>query len=108
MGFMTEICMRRNLVLAAALLLSISPALAQVPAQQPSAPQAPAHAKATPEMKEARKAMRQACMEDAHTLCADTQAGGGKLMQCLRAHKEQVSAPCKSAFQHLRDVRRGA
>ena len=101
--------MRRNLVLAAALLLSISPALAQTPTQQPPAPQAPAaHAKATPEVKDARKALRQACMEDVRTLCSDAQPGGGKLMQCLKTHKDQVSAGCKSAFQHLREVRRGA
>lgn len=100
--------MRRNLVLAAALLLSIAPALAQAPAPQPPAPAAGAHAKATPEVKDARKAMRQACMEDIHTLCSDAQPGGGKVMQCLRGHKDQVSAGCKSAFQHLRDVRKGA
>ena len=106
--------MRRNLVLAAALLLSISPALAQAPqssAPQSSAPQAPAagaHAKATPEVRDARKAMRQACMEDVHTLCSDAQPGGGKMMQCLKSHKDQVSTGCKSAFQHLRDVRKGA
>ena len=106
--------MRRNLVLAAALLLSISPAFAQTPTQQPPAPQAPApstapaHAKATPEVKDARKALRQACMEDVRTLCSDAQPGGGKLMQCLKTHKDQVSAGCKSAFQHLREVRRGA
>jgi hypothetical protein len=70
-------------------------------------PAAGAHAKATPEVKEARKAMRQACMEDVHTLCSDAQPGGGKLMQCLKTHKDQVSAGCKSAFQHLRDARRG-
>lgn len=104
--------MRRNLVLAAALLLSLSPALAQAPSQppapQPAAPAAGAHAKATPEVKEARKAMRQACMEDIHTLCSAPQPGGGKVMQCLRAHKDQVSAGCKTAFQHLREVRKGA
>ena len=101
--------MRRNLVVAAVLLLSISPALAQMPAPQTQPmPAAGAHAKATPEAKEARKAMRQACMEDVHTLCSDAQLGGGKLMQCLKTHRDQVSAGCKSAFQHLRDVRKGA
>jgi hypothetical protein len=101
--------MRRNLVVAAALLLSISSALAQMPAPQTQPmPAAGVHAKATPEVKEARKAMRQACMEDVHTLCSDAQPGGGKLMQCLKTHRDQVSAGCKSAFQHLRDVRKGA
>jgi hypothetical protein len=99
--------MRRNLVIAAALLLSLSPALAQ---QQAPAPQAPAGgvSKPSPELKAARQAMRQACMQDARSLCAGSEPGGGKIMMCLRSHKDQVSDGCKAAFQHLRDVRRGA
>lgn len=95
----------RNFVIAAVLLLSLSPAIAQ---QQAPAPQQPAagHPAPSPELKAARKAMRQACMQDAHTLCPDSEAGGGKIMMCLRAHKDQVSDGCKSAVQHLRDVRK--
>ena len=37
-----------------------------------------------------------------------SQPGGGKVMMCLKSHKDQVSAGCKTAFEHLRDVRRGA
>ena len=100
----------RNLVVAAALLLSLTPALAQP--QQPAPGGAPggisARPPASPELKAARKAMRQACMQDARTLCSDSQAGGGKVMMCLKSHKDQVSAGCKTAFEHLRDVRRGA
>jgi hypothetical protein len=104
--------MRRNFAIAAALLLSLTPALAQ---QQAPVPQQPAvgnafgpPSKASPEVKAARKAMRQACVEDARSLCAGSQSGGGKIMMCLKAHKDQVSDGCKAAAQHLRDVRRGA
>jgi Cysteine rich repeat len=103
--------MRRNFVIAAALLLALTPALAQ---QQAPVPQQPAgnafgpSSKASPEVKAARQAMRQACVEDARSLCAGSQPGGGKIMMCLRAHKDQVSDGCKAAAQHLRDVRRGA
>lgn len=99
--------MHRNFVIAAALLLSLSPAFAQEQAPQPGAIGKSA-SPPSPELKAARQAMRQACTEDAHTLCGDAQPGGGKIMMCLRSHKDQVSAGCKSAVQHLRDVRRGA
>ena len=47
-------------------------------------------------------------MDDARNFCAGSEPGGGKIMMCLRAHKDQVSDDCKAAFQHLREVRRGA
>jgi hypothetical protein len=99
----------RNLVVAAALLLSLNPALAQPQAAAPGGAPGGISARppASPELKAARKAMRQACMQDAHTLCSDSQTGGGKVMMCLRSHKDQVSDGCKAAFQHMRDVRRG-
>ena len=95
--------MRRNFVIAASLLLSCSPVFAQTPA--PQAPATQSRSAPSPEIKAARAGVRQACMQDAQSLCADQQ-GGGKLMMCLRSHKDQVSDGCKSAFQHLRDVRK--
>jgi len=105
---MTEIFMYRNLVAAAALLLSCSPVLAQqTPSDLSQVPVVSQPDKATPEVKAARKAMREACVDDVRSLCADQQPGGGRLMMCLKSHKDQVSPGCKSAFEHLRDVRRG-
>ena len=98
--------MRRSFVIAASLLLSCTPVLAQAPA--PQAPAADSRPAPSPEIKAARAGVRQACMQDAKSLCADQQPGGGKLMMCLRSHKDQVSDGCKTAFQHLRDVRKGA
>jgi hypothetical protein len=99
----------RNLVIAAALLLSISPGLAQqTPSSLSQVPVVSSSPQVTPELKAARKAMRQACMQDVRSLCADQQPGGGKIMMCLKSHKDQVSDGCKAAFQHLRDVRNGA
>jgi hypothetical protein len=112
-----ETFMRWNLVLAAALLLSPGPALAQTQApaarqqqQQPQDGAASAFgpAKASPELRQARRAMRQACSEDFRTLCAGSEPGGGKIMICLRSHGEQVSDGCKAAARHLRDLRRRA
>ena len=100
--------MYRNLVAAAALLLSCSPVLAQQTPSDLSQVPVVSQPKATPEVRAARKAVREACMEDVRTLCAGSQPGGGKVMMCLKSHKDQVSAGCKTAFEHLRDVRRGA
>jgi hypothetical protein len=103
--------MHRNFAIAAALLLSLTSAFAQAQApiaQQPATGADTAAVKASPEVKAARKAMRQACMEDARTLCAGSEPGGGKIMMCLKSHKDQVSDGCKAATQHLRDVRHGA
>jgi len=109
--------MRRNLAIVAALLISIAPALAQVfepPQQQPQGPRQLTPVR--PELREARKAMRRACMEDVRTLCSQSegpqsgspQRGGGTIMMCLRSHSDQVSQGCKDATRHLREVRRGA
>lgn len=102
--------MRWNFATAAALLLSLTPAFAQqqvpLPQQQPAG--AAGHPPANPELRAARKAMRQACVEDVHTLCAGSAPGGGKIIMCLRSHMDQVSDGCKAATRHLRDVRRGA
>jgi len=105
----------RNFAIAIALLLSLTPQLAQAqaPAGIPQKPSVGAddglgRPRANPEIRAARKAMRQACLEDVRTLCAGSEPGGGKIMMCLRSHKDEVSQGCKAATQHLRDVRRGA
>lgn len=112
---MTKIFMHRNLALAAVLLLCIGPALAQseapVPSsqqQQPTGTGGSGAAKPSPELRQARRAVRQACVQDIRSLCAGSEPGGGKIMMCIRSHGDQVSKDCKAALAHLRDVRRGA
>lgn len=108
--------MRRNFAMAAMLLVSLAPALAQPQApvlqqqqqQQPGATGVPGQAKPSPELRQARRAVRQACMEDIRTLCAGSEPGGGRVLMCLRSHKDQVSDGCKAATAHLREVRRRA
>ena len=41
--------------------------------------------------------IRAACAEDAQTLCAGVQPGGGRIVACLKAHKESLSDQCKKA-----------
>ena len=42
-------------------------------------------------------AIRAACGEDAQKLCADVQPGGGRVVACLKEHKDSLSDRCKQA-----------
>jgi hypothetical protein len=42
-------------------------------------------------------AIRNACAQDAKTLCAGEQPGGGRVIACLKEHKDQLSAGCRQA-----------
>ena len=42
-------------------------------------------------------AIRAACAEDAQTLCAGVQPGGGRIVACLKEHKDALSDRCKQA-----------
>jgi Cysteine rich repeat len=65
---------------------------AQLPGQSPPAqspPQAPSQ--------EAVAAARAACETDIQKLCAGVQPGGGRILVCLKQHKDQVSDGCRQA-----------
>jgi len=40
---------------------------------------------------------RAACGTDIQKLCAGVQPGGGRILACLKQHKDQVSDGCKQA-----------
>jgi hypothetical protein len=40
---------------------------------------------------------RTACASDAQRLCAGVQPGGGRIVACLKEHKDSLSDPCKQA-----------
>jgi hypothetical protein len=42
------------------------------------------------------------CMADAARLCPDTEPGGGAQIQCLKAHKEQLSPECKKKVMSMK------
>jgi hypothetical protein len=46
---------------------------------------------------QALAALRSACAADVQKLCAGVQSGGGRIIQCLREHKDALSAACKQA-----------
>jgi D-serine deaminase-like pyridoxal phosphate-dependent protein len=39
-----------------------------------------------------------ACNSDIQALCAGVQPGGGRILACLKEHKDKVSDPCKVAI----------
>jgi Cysteine rich repeat len=47
---------------------------------------------------EAINEARVACDSDIQTLCAGVQPGGGRILACLKEHKDKVSDPCKVAI----------
>lgn len=68
----------------------------------------------SPEMRQARQAMMQACSADFAKYCADASAGGqgggqggggGGRMQCIREHASDLSDGCRSAMQAMRAAR---
>ena len=42
-------------------------------------------------------AIRAACADDAQRLCAGVQSGGGRIIACLKEHKDSLSDRCKQA-----------
>jgi len=42
------------------------------------------------------------CRADVARLCPGVQPGGGRIIGCLKAHKEEVSIGCGKAIQHMK------
>lgn len=45
------------------------------------------------------------CKDDIAKLCPDVQAGGGRILACLKQNKDQVSPDCKKAIADKRGSR---
>ena len=43
-----------------------------------------------------------ACKQDIQALCKDIQPGGGRVKECMKAHKDQLSPGCKAAIKESR------
>jgi hypothetical protein len=60
---------------------------AQAQETSPAAPQAPPP-----------PSLRQACQADYQKLCPGVQRGGGRIIECLNAHKDNLSTACQEAL----------
>lgn len=88
----------------AALLLLAGPAPAQTSSSACQRPERE-HAAASPQHVAARQAMHQACAADLAKYCGNVPKGCGRPMQCLKAHKSEVSGQCAQAQQNLHATR---
>ncbi len=43
--------------------------------------------------------LRAGCTDDAQKFCANVEPGGGRILQCLKNHKDSLSDRCKQAAQ---------
>ena len=46
--------------------------------------------------------VRTYCMSDIERLCKGIEPGGGRLIQCLKTHKKEMSVGCAQALQKLK------
>jgi Cysteine rich repeat len=46
--------------------------------------------------------IRTYCMSDLKRLCKGIEPGGGRLIQCLKGHKKEMSVGCAQALQKLK------
>ena len=46
--------------------------------------------------------VREACHQDVERLCKDVKPGDGRTRECLRAHKDELSAGCQTAIREAR------
>ncbi|TWB19112.1 cysteine rich repeat protein [Nitrospirillum amazonense] len=76
-----------------ALSLVLAPMAAFAQSQAQSQDGQPAHPAARAAMK--------ACQPDRQALCKDEQPGGGRVLACLKAHEDKLSADCKAALATL-------
>lgn len=58
----------------------------------------------TPAQQTLLNELRTACQDDVQKLCAGVQPGGGRIINCLVQHKDQVSDACKQAFMKAKQA----
>jgi hypothetical protein len=50
----------------------------------------------------ARGALMTYCKADVERLCAGVEPGGGRIIKCLKAHKEEMSVGCAQALMKIK------
>ena len=57
---------------------------------------------------QAQSKIAAACTADYQKLCPDVAPGGGRILKCIVAHKQQVSEACRSALREEYQKRKAA
>jgi len=96
--------MRDTVLRFAFILVAASSALAQ-PAETNCPHPSGQRAAPSPALIAARQAEHQACAADMTRFCAGVPHGCGRPMQCLKAHRTELSATCTTAITQLRAAR---
>ena len=57
-------------------------------------------------MKEAFKEVKEACHDDVEKFCGTVKGGKGRIMKCMKEHKEELSAGCKAEVEQMKEQRK--
>ncbi|PZU90912.1 MAG: hypothetical protein DI527_13780 [Chelatococcus sp.] len=60
---------------------------------------------AGPLLAQERGALRDACSQDAATLCSGVKPGGGRILACFKEKSAQLSEGCRTALSQARTAR---
>jgi Cysteine rich repeat len=82
-----QVTLNRSVLLAAMTIASLIGTIAVAPAQT-----------AVPQMKSQAMALAAMCKADYDRLCQGVQPGGGRILSCLNANAEKLSASCRGAL----------
>lgn len=58
-----------------------------------------------PLLAQGRGALRDACTQDAATLCPGVKPGGGRILACFKEKSAQLSEGCRTALSQARAAR---
>lgn len=58
-------------------------------------------------MKEHYKEIKEACSDDVEKFCGEIKPGKGRIMKCMRQHKEELSSACKAEMAQNKKVKKG-
>lgn len=49
-------------------------------------------------------ALRSACSDDVHKFCQNVRPGGGRIKECMAAHKDELSPTCHDALLKAKEA----
>ncbi|MBI1219911.1 MAG: hypothetical protein GC186_15325 [Rhodobacteraceae bacterium] len=58
----------------------------------------------TPEMRAEARKVAMACQSDLHAYCAGVSPGGGRILACLKPHRDDLTPPCHAALAQAVEV----